>query len=104
MASNLVMSTSKCWRVLAFALFKIMVERSRTAWMLRRYAAGSSAGSGGLAMGNSGIEAGSPLPLYPGDRRDVFEFRALLTETKDSFSSLSEALELRLKSPMAIRG
>lgn len=50
-----------------------MIERSRTAWMLRRYAAGSNAGSGGLAMDNSGIEAGGPLPLYPGDRRDVLE-------------------------------
>jgi hypothetical protein len=63
-----------------------MLERSRTAWMLRRYAAGSNAGSGGLAIGSSGIEAGGPLPLYPGDLRDVFDVRALLTDTKESFS------------------
>jgi len=78
-----------------------MLDRSRTAWILRRYEAGSNAGSGGLAMGSSGIEAGGPLPLYPGDLSDVFDVRALLTETKDSFSSLSEFLELRLKSPMS---
>ena len=94
------MSTSKWLRVFALALFRIMVDRSRTAWMLRRYAAGSNAGSGGLAMGSSGIEAGGPLPLYPGDRRDVFDVRALLTETKDSFSSRSDVFELRLKSPI----
>ena len=69
--------------------------------MLRRYAAGSNAGSGGLAMGNSGMEAGGPLPLYPGDLKEVFDVRALLTDTNDSFSSLSEFfVSFRLKIPM----
>jgi hypothetical protein len=67
--------------------------------MLRRYAAGSNAGSGGLAMDISGIEAGGPLPLYAGDLKDVFDILALLTETNDPFS-VSSVLELRLKSPM----
>lgn len=81
-----------------------MIERSRTAWMLRRYAAGSNAGSGGLAMDNSGIEAGGPLPLYPGDRRDVLEVWALFTETKESCSSRSDVLGLRLKIPILWNG
>lgn len=106
-ASNLLISTSKWFSWLFLALFKIMLERSRTAWMLRRYPAGSNAGSGGLAMGSSGIEAGGPLPLYPGDLRDVFDVRALLTVTNDSCSSLSLWIEffesLRLKSPIVSR-
>lgn len=69
--------------------------------MLRRYAAGSNAGSGGLEIGNSGMDAGGPLPLYPGDRKEVFDVRALLTDTNDSFSSRSDCFEsLRLKIPM----
>lgn len=75
--------------------------------MLRRYAAGSNAGSGGLAIGSSGIEAGGPLPLYPGDLRDVFDVRALLTDTKESFS-FSLRLEffesLRLNIPIVSSG
>lgn len=58
----------------------MMLERSRTAWMLRRYAAGSNAGSGGLAIGSSGIEDGGPVPLYLGDLRDVCDVRALLID------------------------
>lgn len=77
--------------------------------MLRRYAAGSSAGSGGLEMGSSGMEAGRPvLPLKPGDLSDALEVRALLMETKESCSSLSlwmEFLEsLRLKMPIVTAG
>lgn len=58
-------------------------------------------------MGISGMEAGRPLPLYPGDRIEVLEVRALFTETNDSCSSLSlctEFLELRLNRPMAAEG
>lgn len=55
-------------------------------------------------MGISGMEAGRPLPLYPGDLREVLEVRAELTDTKDSCSSLSlwtEVFELRLNRPIA---
>lgn len=51
------------------------------------------------------METGRLPPLYPGERSEALEVRALLTETKDSRSSrsLAEVREsLRLNRPMVL--
>lgn len=50
------MSTSKCVNRFLFAKFKMGFDLSLTEYILRRYAAGSTAGSGALGKVTSGID------------------------------------------------
>lgn len=78
MASNLLISTSKCFNSFALAFWRTILDRSRTEWMLRRYAAGSRLGSGGFEIGTSGMETGSvPVDLMADDLSEAVELRVL---------------------------
>ena len=97
------MSTSKWFKRFLFARFRIGFDLSLTEYMLRRYAAGSNAGSGGLGKVTSGIggeEKFEPLVdrLLVGDLRPALELRVLFVADE---SPSTEAFEpLRPKRPM----
>lgn len=97
------MSTSKCANRFLFAFSNTIFDLSLTEYMLRRYAAGSSFGSGASGNVISGIEGelkGEPLLGLVGgeDRKGAVELR-LLSLFRETLSAV--CLEpFRLKRPI----
>lgn len=115
-------STSKCVNRFLLAKLNIGFDRSLTAYMLRRYAAGSSAGSGAFGKTTSGIDGcGGDLntePLFLNTEplvvledcgrlrlKPALEVRLLVEDIEapsiDAFEPLREKEPLRENRPIA---
>lgn len=98
------MSTSKWPSRFLFAFSNTIFDLTLTEYMLRRYAAGSSFGSGGSGKVTSGIEGElncRPLVvLVGGGERKVAEELRLLSLVTESLSAVGLEF-LRLKRPIS---